>query len=513
MDVREAGESQKGHIPSSTFLPRRMLEFRLPEIINVKNTAIVIYDSGAPDDNRARYAEKTLANFGFGNVSRLDGGFAGWQDAGYEIATGWNVPSKEFGEQVLVTEDIPYMESDELARRLDAGERIGVVDVRTMDEFRESSLPASVSGSSFDWILRVGDLSKEFDGIVLHCAGRTRSIIGAATARLMGLPQYWALENGTMGWRLSGRELRTGGAKALPSPSPNSIKKAAARAQSLADDAGAAFISPAELNTRCENRHLEPVYIFDTRNQESYESGHIPNSILLPGGQACQRTDDFAAIPGAHIVFVDDDDARAAMAAYWYRKMGFKNVWVLNGGLPAWSAAGFETVTGRDRPLPLGIESARNTPKCGVQELANWLKETLPPVVIDVGSSKHFGEGHVEGAIWVPRGFLEDRIGSVAGPASLVVVTAKDPDQAAFAAETLGCMGYANVKRLEAPGNEWATALPIETGLPDDADEPSDTLAIPYRQGEKQMNEYLEWEIKLGEKHAKANPGQSSGNT
>ena len=64
----------------------------------------------------------------------------------------------------------------------------------------------------------------------------------------------------------------------------------------------------------------------------------LTGSINVPGGQAVQRADDFVPVRNGCIVFVSNQSARAVMAAYWYRQMGFKNVSVLQGGLEAWRA-------------------------------------------------------------------------------------------------------------------------------------------------------------------------------
>ena len=61
------------------------------------------------------------------------------------------------------------------------------------------------------------------------------------------------------------------------------------------------------------------------------------------------------------IVFVSNQSARAVMAAYWYRQMGFKNVSVLQGGLEAWRAGARPLVSGADIAAPLGFESAQRS--------------------------------------------------------------------------------------------------------------------------------------------------------
>src|SRR5512141_119191 len=93
-DVREAGEADRGHIPGATFLPRRMLELRLPELAPDKRTTIVVYDEGG---ERAGLAERALTEAGYGDVRVLTNGVAGWARAGLSLTSGSNVASKLFG--------------------------------------------------------------------------------------------------------------------------------------------------------------------------------------------------------------------------------------------------------------------------------------------------------------------------------------------------------------------------------------------------------------------------------
>ena len=53
--------------------------------------------------------------------------------------------------------------------------------------------------------IRIGEIAPDpKTRIVVNCAGRTRSIMGAETLRLMGVPNpVYALENGTQGWFLA----------------------------------------------------------------------------------------------------------------------------------------------------------------------------------------------------------------------------------------------------------------------------------------------------------------------
>lgn len=500
LDIREAGEADSGHIPGATFLPRRQIEFRLRELIPAKSTGIIVYDDG---DGRASLAASTLAGLGYGNVRRLDGGLRAWRAAGHEIATGSNVPCKDFGERVLVSGRIPYVTATALNERRRAGERIVVCDVRTPEEFQQGCIPDGHSAPSFDLALHAHDLAREYDTVVVNCAGRTRSIIGTSTLQLLGLTNVVAIENGTMGWRLAGLELERGATRTCPPASAASVAAAAERARRLADEQGVRRVSPDELKKILDSREQANAYAFDVRALPAFVAGHVPGAIALPGGQAVQRADDFAAVQDAEIVFMDEGDARAPIAAYWYRRMGFPRVGVLEGGIPAWRAAGGAIETGRGRTTPLGLPAAQAAvARADAPAVMRLLNVRPNAAVIDVGTSRQFAAGHVPRAQWLPRGWLELRIGDVAKPEEPVVVTAAQGAQAVLAAAALTAMGYRDVTALDGPTAKWSeSGGTLATGLPPGVDDPGDVVDPPYAKGREAMNRYLEWETKLGHKY------------
>jgi rhodanese-related sulfurtransferase len=498
-DIREAGEADAGHIPGATFLPRRQIEFRIRALVPAADTRIVIYDA---DDGRALLAAKTLNALGYARVDWLDGGLPAWRARGGEIAQGSNVPCKDFGENVHVSAAVPYMTAQALKARLDSGDRVVICDVRTPEEHKASCIPAGHTSPSFELALHADDLRRDYDLVVVNCAGRTRSIIGTSTLRLMGIDNVVALENGTMGWRLAGYDLERGSTRQLAQPSTESVALARRAAEALAREAGAVLADTAAIEGRQAARGRGNVYLFDVRPLASYTAGHIPGAIALPGGQAVQRADDFTAVPGAEIAFVDDGDARALLTAYWYRRMGFPNVSVLDGGMPAWRKAGKPVETGRGRDDPAGVEAARTRLQAvKPADLAAILARGRA-VVIDVGTSRQFAGGHLPGAQWVPRGWLEFRMAARAELGEVVVVTAADPAQAILAGATLADLGYRRVLVLDGSPADWKRAGgEIESGLPDGVSEPGDVVDPPYAKGRESMLRYLEWETKLGHKY------------
>jgi len=83
VDVREAHEYKKGHIPGAINIPHTELESHLDALQNPNG--IVIY---CIVGRRTRIAEQTLLDHGIDNVFHIEGGFGAWIGGQYFIKKG-----------------------------------------------------------------------------------------------------------------------------------------------------------------------------------------------------------------------------------------------------------------------------------------------------------------------------------------------------------------------------------------------------------------------------------------
>lgn len=486
-DVREAGEAEQGHLPFATFLPRRLIELRIGELVPSTAQQIVVYDDGA-GDRRAALAAVTLAEFGYRAVRILMGGLGAWRTAGQRVATGVNVPSKHFGEEILEHDGVNSIDADRLAQMRAAGETFEQWDVRTPAEFGRATLPGSSNVPGVEIAGRAAEAARDGRLVVVHCAGRTRGIIAARTLALLGVERVVTVENGTMGWRLSGRTLVPGDQVATSSDDDGGL------AGALADASGVLRLSPAEVDRRARRQASEPVVLVDVRSEDTYLAGHIAFSCSRPGGQLIQCTDEVLSVEAVPVILVDDGNGRAAMAAYWLRRMGFAEVALLDGGIPAWRVAGLPLASG-PTAVPAWLASLRDS----IPSVAPSRLGEASPFVLDVGTSRDFKRGHIPGARWLPRGWLEARLGKIDGGGREIVVTAADETQAILAVATLLRLGH-RAKWLEGGNAGWvARGGKLESSEDLPLDLPPDVVDPPYLKGEAGMRAYLAWEIALTE--------------
>jgi rhodanese-related sulfurtransferase len=505
IDVREHGEYNLAHIPGASSLPRRQLEARIGRLVPFRGVDLVVCDDTG---RRAALAARTLQRMGYRRVAVLQGGVNRWASENRLTEWGMNVPSKDFGERVEVQHHVPTIDADELARRQRRGDELLIVDTRTPEEYRRFCIPGGRSAPGGELALRIHDLARERPGatIVVNCAGRTRSIIGARILQRMRLPNVVSLRNGTSGWVLAGFELERGADRvALPAPSTEGRAAAEAFAGGVAAEDGVRMLSVDELSALMKRGGDETVYLIDVRTREEYAAGHVPGFWWMPGGQAVQRADDTVAVRNGHVVFCCDGTVRAVLTASWFRQMGFPSVHAVAGGVPAWAAAGRPLATGDDEPVePLVVEARARARGIAPADLAARLAAPRPPLTLCVDPSDRFASGHVPGAHWLPRGWLELRIAEVApDTATPIVVTDAEGHDAALAAATLLDLGYRDVAALAGGTEAWvADGRPLERGLTGVLRPPDDVVPAGPDRGFADMINYLRWEERLGHKYA-----------
>jgi len=500
-DIRERGEYNAGQIYTASSLPRSQVEFRIADLVPIRNFPVIVYDEGG---ERANFAAATMEQLGYQRVYVLDGGLPAWAKVGFPIVAGVNVPSKEFGEKVHIENNVPEISPEELSNRLAGPDKVMIFDVRTPEEHQRFCIPGAYSVPGGDLILWAKELRQKSDTtFLIHCAGRTRSVIGTQSLRRLGLSNVYALRNGTMGWSLADLELERNTQRQDPSPSPSSRAASGVLASRIAQEEGIPMISVAELLSLRGTQERQVIYQVDVRSPAEYAEGHIPGSLGIPGGQAVQRTDDFIVVRNAKVVFVSNGHARAVMAAYWFRQMGFGDVAVLQGGVEGWIRDGqnlsTETSAVRNPILDKADAKARYL---NPTEL-NSLSRSTGPFILNVGTSQEYQAGHIPKSLWLSRGWLELKInGSCSDNSQPIVITCPTGQQSILAALTLSERGYLDVSVLKGGVKAWIKeGHPTEKGLDGCVMEPNDVVTPASATGNKEaMVRYLEWEITLGDK-------------
>ena len=176
--------------------------------------------------------------------------------------------------------------------------------------------------------------ARSLDHVVVNCAGRTRSIIGAQSLINAGLPnKVVALQNGTMGWHLSGFQLEHGNTALHPNVETPAVQVAQKLASGVDQRFQVARASMDQVKT-WQADTSRSLYLLDVRTADEFAVAHLAGSKHSPGGQLVQATDRYVGVRGARLVTICDTGVRSTMAAHWLKQMNWE-VYVLDGGLPA----------------------------------------------------------------------------------------------------------------------------------------------------------------------------------
>ncbi len=451
----------------------------------------------AAADGLADMAARRLREMGYTDVRVLDGGIEAWERAGYHLFGGIHVPSKAFGELVEQRCETPAIDAKELKSLMDSGRDIAVFDSRPSHEYRRMNIPSARNCPGAELVYRLPGLVPSRDTlVVVNCAGRTRSIIGAQSLINAGFPnRVVALRNGTMGWHLAGLTLQHGHSDLVQEPGPEGMAAAQRMAQGVRERFGIGLIGMEALERLRAEADNKTLYVLDVRSQADFEAGHLAGSRCAPGGQLVQTTDVFIGTRNARIVLVDSHGVRATMTASWLLQMGWPDVSVL-----AWDDPALAFDQRGLAPMPWSADLLHDA-EISPTELQRAL-QTGEAHLLDLAHSELYKTAHIPGARFALRSRFPTSLPSLETDRMLVL--ASDDGQLAHAAARDAAAAFRGPVRVLAGGTHaWkAVDLPLVPGFDAALDPAEDLWQIPYLRGAEAMREYLSWEVDLMEKVA-----------
>ncbi len=485
LDVREEASFALAHPLFASQMSAGLIEVEAFDRLPRRDVLVVVYDDG---EGLVDIAARRLAALGYGDVRVLEGGLRGWVADGGELFQDVNSYCKAFGEVVEERRHTPLLPAHELDAMLGARANVAVMDARRFDEYEVMNIPSGTSVPGAELVLRAQALAPDpGTTIVVNCAGRTRSIIGAQSLINAGLPnRIFALRNGTIGWTLAGLELEHRKLRTAPAVAEEAIAAALEQARQVSYRAGVRVLT-GQLVALLAADHIRTLYRFDVRTPEEYAAGHVPGYRSMPGGQLVQETDMVAPVRGARIVLWDNLGVRAHMTASWLAQMGWE-AYVVEGKIEEAVEAGPWTPT---LPAPPAADFI------SVEELAAKLA-ARQATLIDLAPSTIHRSGHVPGARFAIRMQLEEVLAGLSDKTD-VVLTSPDATLARFAAADLAKIRPVRV--LRGGTATWkAAGQPLETGFLNALSAPDDVYKRPYvgtDNAAAQMQAYLDWEYGL----------------
>jgi rhodanese-related sulfurtransferase len=489
LDVREIVPFGTGHPLLATHLALGHIECKIAGLVPRRDTRVIVTDGG---EGLSTVAAHRLARLGYTNVAVLAGGAPAWAAAGLALFPEIEVPSKGFGDCVAHHARPTFIKPHELERAIASGEDWVLIDSRPRQAYQAGNIPGSIDAPAGQMLRCFDDLVRHpTTQVVVNCMSRTRGILGGTSLVAAGVPnEVYVLWNGTRGWLLEGLVLERGATRFATAPSP----QARERASNLARRAGIRSIDRATLQ-QWRDDTAQTTYIFDVRDRDEYEAGHLAGARNAPEGALVMSPDHYMGTQNARCVLVEDDTVRATIAALWLSQMGRCTPYILDDA----SRDGALTETGLELRQILWLDSApisTMTP----QALAALMRHANPQI-IDVGNSAAYVLSHVPGARWCLRSALARTLASTATSGSPLVLTSADGVMAQLAASDLAESGCADVLVLEGGNAAWCGTGLTPASWPAHLLSPRDGLwlASSERPGDVRANvmAYLNWETSL----------------
>ena len=383
IDARERREHVDGHWFGSTHVPLSDLTARITRMVPDRSFPLHLLDW---QDAASTATMRRLLALGYSNVTacptrrpdRFGNGFV----------QGEFVWSKAFGEVVAHLAGLPEVTpADYLRDHRDAL----LFDVRPTAEYAQFTLPGSYSLPNSLMLANMTALKETKQMALLHCAGRTRSIIGACTLKAAGYDGPFAVfRGGTQAWQLEGHQREHGANRCFASDTGSTEA-----AEAFLEKWNIPFKTIDHQGLAAAIGSHGKAHLFDVSDDAATGQRVGPGILRISGTNLIQQTDRWIARYHVPVVLFDyGSGSRAAFAAFWLRAMGFLvQVLFLTGQLE-------EASTDQE---PAAGGSAPFRPFSADQLL---LHRDANHMILDFRPSKAFGETHLKGSHWCNIGAL-----------------------------------------------------------------------------------------------------------
>lgn len=214
----------------------------------------------------------------------------------------------------------------------------------------------------------------------------------------------------------------------------------------------------------------QEIAFIDVREAGLYGQGHPLLAANVPYSRLELEIVSLVPRPGTRTVLLADDDAGAQRAARALAALGYTSLHGLEGGAPAWRAAGlplFQGVNVPSKAFAEVVEHVFHTPAIEPGELRRLQDAGADLVVLDSRTAAEYQRFHVPGAISCPGSELVLHLADLApSPQTRVVVSCAGRTRGIMGAQTLIDAGVPHRVAALAGGTQgWRLAgLALEAG-------------------------------------------------
>ena len=188
--------------------------------------------------------------------------------------------------------------------------------------------------------------------------------------------------------------------------------------------------------------------LLDAREEATFDKRHLFVASCVPLSRMEMIVDDLIPRRGTRVVWCDDGEGLAAVAAARMSALGYTDVSLLDGGIAAWERAGYRLYNGVHVPSKAFaevVEHEAQTPWITAEQLQAMIDRGEDMVIFDSRSYEEYHSNSIPGAISVPGAELVYRFTDLTpSPETTVVVNCGGRTRSIIGAQSLINAGFPN---------------------------------------------------------------------
>ncbi|RXG92040.1 rhodanese-like domain-containing protein [Bradyrhizobium zhanjiangense] len=208
-------------------------------------------------------------------------------------------------------------------------------------------------------------------------------------------------------------------------------------------------VTPAEIRRALLLR--EEIALLDLRYESAFATGHPLFAANMAADRIAVEAEVRLPRKDVAIVLYDDGEGLVATGAERLAALGYTNIRVLEGGLKAWRAAGyevFEDVNSYSKAFGELVEARRHTPSLSADEVAKLIAEKANIAILDVRRFDEYATMNIPGSVSVPGAELVLRAGQAApDPETTIIVNCAGRTRSIIGTQSLINAGVPNKVR------------------------------------------------------------------
>ena len=316
LDIRERKEYVHGFAFGSVNCPFSKFKYLIKELVPDVNTTLILI--GIKNINQKTRIQKILKKLKYRRSFIIKGDYKIWKKNKFPLWAGEYTFSKAFGEWIEITSNIKNLYAKELYKIHKKNHNYLQIDARPKKEFEKFSLPQSVQCSGGELPCYINNTENLRKNYIVHCAGRTRSIIAYQTLKDFNFKnKKYVLNGGTQNWVLNGFDRKFKNQSKITSIKIN-YKNDFKLANSIAKKFKIPSTQIMNKETNCYNFQI---------NSEIKNFKKIPGWKQVNATTLIQSTDKFISSTNTKILIFSNIPSSAVFTVIWLRRMGYQAIW------------------------------------------------------------------------------------------------------------------------------------------------------------------------------------------